>query len=123
MRVAANTAVVRLKRSPQGVPMPSSAPIRPDPTHERYETLLEVAESIAVHHQLSTLFEDLSRLLKRLVSFDFIALTLLDAKEQKVRLHVLQVDVPLAAKPAEAIRLEDTPTGLALESRQPYYIA
>ena len=70
--------------------MPSSAPHRPDPTRARYETLLEVAESIAAHRQLSTLFADLSRLLKRLVPFDFISLTLLDPKERMVRLHILE---------------------------------
>ena len=83
--------------------MPSSAPIRPDPTRERYETLLEVAESIAVQHNLSTLFEDVSRLLKRLVSFDFIALTLLDSKKKTVRLHILQSDSPVIAKPGTAL--------------------
>ncbi len=35
--------------------MPSSAPLRPDSTRARYETLLEVAESIVAHRQLSTL--------------------------------------------------------------------
>ena len=39
-----------------------------DPIVERHETLLEVAESIASHRQLSTLFADLSRCLKRLVA-------------------------------------------------------
>jgi formate hydrogenlyase transcriptional activator len=102
--------------------MPSSVPIRPDPTRARYETLLEVAESIAVHHQLSTLFDDLSRLLKRLVSFDFIALTLLDSKSNTVRLHILQADPPVVGSRATAIPASDTPTGRALESRQPYYI-
>jgi len=65
--------------------MPSTAPLPPDPTRARYETLLEVAESIALHRQLSTLFADLSRLLKRLVPFDFISLTLIDPKERVVR--------------------------------------
>ena len=60
--------------------MPSPAPTPPDATRARYEALLEVAESIAAHRQLSTLFADLSRFLNRLVSFDFISLTLLDAQ-------------------------------------------
>ena len=72
--------------------MSSTAPLRPDPTRARYETLLEVAESIAAHHQLSTLFADLSRLLKRLVPFDFISLTLIDPKERVVRLHILETE-------------------------------
>ena len=84
--------------------MQSSAPYRPDPTRARYETLLEVAESIAAHRQLSTLFADLSRLLKPLVPFDFISLTLVDPKERVVRLHILETDQPIVGKPPGAPR-------------------
>jgi formate hydrogenlyase transcriptional activator len=102
--------------------MPSTPPLRPDPTRARYETLLEVAESIAVHHQLSTLFTDLSRLLKRLVPFDFISLTLIDAKERVVRLHILETEHPIHGTPPESTPFEQTPTIAALQSRRPYYI-
>jgi formate hydrogenlyase transcriptional activator len=102
--------------------MPSTAPLRPDPTRARYETLLEVAESIAVHRQLSTLFTDLSRLLKRLVPFDFISLTLIDPKERVVRLHVLETEQPVRGTPPGSTPFEQTPTIAALQSRRPYYI-
>jgi formate hydrogenlyase transcriptional activator len=102
--------------------MPSTAPFRPDPTRARYETLLEVAESIAAHRQLSTLFSDLSRLLKRLVPFDFISLTLIDPKERVVRLHILETDQPIHGLPSKSTPYEETPTIIALESRRPYYI-
>jgi len=102
--------------------MPSTAPLPPDATRARYETLLEVAESIAVHRQLSTLFADLSRLLKRLVPFDFISLTLIDAKERVVRLHILETEQPVHGKPPKSTPFEQTPTIAALQSRRPYYI-
>ncbi len=102
--------------------MPSFAPLRPDSTRARYETLLEVAESIVAHRQLSTLFADLSRLLKRLVQFDFISLTLIDPKERVVRLHVLESDQPLVGKPPKSTPYDQTPTIAALQSRRPYYI-
>jgi len=103
--------------------MPSSAPIRPDPTHARYETLLEVAESIASHRQLSTLFADLSRCLNTLVSFDFISLTLLDSKGHFVRMHLLQTDREVVGTPPQdSIPIEDTPTGAAIKTRQPQYV-
>ena len=102
--------------------MPSSAPHRPDPTRARYETLLEVAESIAAHRQLSTLFADLSRLLKRLVPFDFISLTLVDTKERVVRLHILETEQPLIGKPPKSTPYDQTPTIVALQTRRPYYI-
>ncbi len=102
--------------------IPSTAPHRPDSTRARYETLLEVAEAISVRRQLSTLFADLSRLLKRLVPFDFISLTLIDPKERVVRLHILESEQPLVGKPPESTPFEQTPTIAALESRRPYYI-
>jgi len=102
--------------------MPSSAPIRPDPTRARYETLLEVAESIAAHRQLATLFADLARCLAPLVSFDFIGLTLLDAHNRTVRLHILHTDREVAGPVPAPVPREESPTWLALESRQPYYL-
>jgi formate hydrogenlyase transcriptional activator len=102
--------------------MPSSAPIRPEATRARYETLLEVSESIASHRQLSTLFADLSRCLKALVSFDFISLTLIDPKEQLSRLHILQTDRVVVGTPPPPTPLDQTPTGAAIRTRQPLYI-
>jgi len=94
----------------------------PGAAHARDETLLEVAESIASHRQLATLFTDLKVCLKRLVSFDFISLTLLDPKERVVRLHILEADRPVAPSPLSAIPIGDSPTFLALQSREPYYM-
>ncbi len=102
--------------------MPSSAPKRPDPTRAHYEKLLEVAESIASHHQLSTLLADLSRRLNQLVSFDFIALTLLDPRTRTVSLHLLQTERELVGEPSQGMPLEETPTGLVLRTRAPYYV-
>jgi len=103
--------------------MPSPAPQPPDASRARYEALLEVAESIAAHHQLSTLFTDLSRLLKRLVSFDFISLTLLDSKDRTLRLHILETDQPVPVPSPGPIPIDQSPTGFALETRLPYYVA
>jgi len=95
---------------------------QPHPTGARYEALLEVAESIASHRQLSTLFADLSRCLKRLVSFDFISLTLLDAKANVFRLHILQTEREVVGdRPAET-PFDQSPTGEALRNRGPYYV-
>jgi formate hydrogenlyase transcriptional activator len=101
---------------------PSRAIPPSDPTRARYETLLEVAESISAHRQLSTLFADLSRLLKRLVPFDFISMTLVDHKERVVRLHILETDQPILGKTPGGTPFDQTPTIVALETRRPYYI-
>jgi len=85
--------------------------------------LLEVAESIAAHRQLSTLFADLSRCLRRLVSFDFISLTLLDAKANVFRLHILQTEREVVGdRPAET-PFEESPTGEALRTRRPFCVS
>ncbi len=98
-------------------------PIDTDRIRARYEALLEVAESIAVHRQLSSLMAELSRCLKPLVPFDFLGLTLLDEKERVVRLHVLETDEPLDVSMVPVTPYEHTPTTEALRTRQPYYVA
>src|ERR1051326_7240994 len=97
----------------------ASQPHAPD---ARYETLLEVAESIAAHRQLGTLFVDLSHCLQRLISFDFINLTLLDAKAGVFRLHILHTDREVVGKPASETPYDQSPSGLALRTRKPYYV-
>jgi formate hydrogenlyase transcriptional activator len=114
--------VVRLKESWLEARMPSSAPTPQDPTRERYQALLEVAESIASHRQLSTLFSDLNRCLHRLVAFDFISLTLLDPKENVVRLHFLETDHPMVGEKPTSTPVDQTATGLALETHRPVYV-
>src|SRR5262252_7170039 len=102
--------------------MRSSAPTPSEATQARYETLLEVAESIASHRQLSTLFPDLSRRLSGLVSFDYMSLTLLDPEAKVVRLHLLQTQHKIVGVPPDSIPIDETPTGIAIRTRQPYYI-
>jgi formate hydrogenlyase transcriptional activator len=102
--------------------MSQPAAVSPDNTRARYQALLDVAESIAAHRQLSTLFDDLSRLLRPLIQFDFIGLTLIDEKERRVRLHVLATDHEVVAKPEGGIPFDETPTMMAVESRRSYYI-
>src|ERR1035438_609100 len=114
--------VLRLRKPLRNVPMPLSPPIRPHATGARYETLLEVAESIAAHRKLATLFADLSRCLRSLVSFDFINLTLLDPKANVFRLHILQTDRPIAGHAPSETPYDQSPSGLVLRTRQPYCV-
>jgi formate hydrogenlyase transcriptional activator len=101
--------------------MSSSPQIHPSEIRARYEALLEVAESIASHRQLSTLFADLSLRLKPLITFDFIGLTLLDLESNVFRLHVLQTDRAVVGDRAYEVPFDAAPTGKALKTRQPYY--
>jgi len=113
--------VLGLKKSQRGGEMSVPTPMSPNPIQVRYETLLEVAQSIVAHRQLSTLFADLSRCLKSLVTFDFIVLTLLDPKNQTVRLHILETDRAVVGEKHTEMADEDSPTKVALRERRPYY--
>ena len=103
--------------------MTSSAHREPPAASVRSDALLEVAESIAAHRQLSTLFADLSRRLEPLVSFDFISLTLLDPRDRTFRLHVLETRRPVADTQLPPVSFDQSPSGFALETRAPYYVA
>ena len=102
--------------------MSPHSPASTDRSRARYETLLEVAESIAAQHQLSPLIAELSRCLKRLVSFDFIGLSLIEPRERTVRLHVLETEHPVDLPDPFRTRYEDGPTVETLRTRQPYYV-
>ena len=102
--------------------MSSTVVTLPDPTRARYETLLEISESIISHRQLSPLFADLYRCLKPLVPFDFIGLCLYDEERQVARLHELVAEVKPNCVPSHETSLDETPARVILETRQPYYV-
>jgi len=100
-----------------------SSATNPETVKARYDALLEVAESISAHRQLTSLFAELSRCLKRLVAFDYITLTLVDFEQRLVRVHILETDQPLAGALPGPMPFSETPTMVALESGRPYYMA
>ncbi|MGO9229807.1 MAG: sigma 54-interacting transcriptional regulator [Bryobacteraceae bacterium] len=99
---------------------PSTA--SPDTVKARYEALLEVAESISTEQQLASLFAELSRLLKRLVEFDYITLTVAYFEQRVVRVHILETDQPMRGAPLGPMPFSETPTMVALETGRPYYV-
>jgi len=65
---------------------------------EQYRALLEISESIATHRDLAELFHAVAERLHRLVTFDFIGLTLPDSDRKTVRIHVLESSLPTEVK-------------------------
>jgi formate hydrogenlyase transcriptional activator len=61
---------------------------------ERYRALLGVSESIATHRDPRALFHAIAQGLHRLVSFEFIGLTLPNEDRNTVRLSVLESSLP-----------------------------
>jgi formate hydrogenlyase transcriptional activator len=92
-------------------------------TVERYRALLQVSESIALHHDLPELFRSLAALLHRLVTFDFICLTLPDPARNIVRLHVLESSLPTRIQPGLEIPMAENVRQLVWENQQPLVIS
>jgi formate hydrogenlyase transcriptional activator len=87
------------------------------------QTLLEVAESIALHRDLGELFHDLAERLHHVVHFDYLNLVLYDPVRQVMRLHILETSQPTHVRPGFEAPLEDTPAGQVWETQQPIVVA
>jgi formate hydrogenlyase transcriptional activator len=94
-----------------------------DTTADRYQTLLDVSESIVSHQQLQTLLPDLAVSLRRLVRFDAITMTLYDPDQRTIRLLLFHMDMPAPVEPGRTFPVEDTPAILVLDSAKPYYVS
>jgi formate hydrogenlyase transcriptional activator len=90
---------------------------------ERYRALLQISESIATDRDLADLFRSLADSLRRLVTFDFICLTMPDAAHNVVRIHVLETTLPTRIKPGTEIPMVDGVKQIVWESQQPFVIA
>src|ERR1035441_8562056 len=101
-----------------GFPEPSN-----HETVERYRALLQVSESIASDRDLPELFRSLAALLHRLVTFDFICLTLPDPVRNVVRLHILESSLPSRFEPGFEVPLEENIRQLVWENQQPLVIS
>jgi formate hydrogenlyase transcriptional activator len=77
------------------------------PAVEQYRALLEISESIATHRDLPALFHAIAQRLHRLVTFDFIGLTLPDVNRDIVRLHVLESSIPTEVKEGFEFSIEE----------------
>ncbi len=103
------------------------SPVRNDPSNpaavERYRALLQVSESIASDRDLPDLFRSLAALLHRLVTFDFICLTLPDPARKVVRVHVLETSLPTRIQPGFEIPMVENVRQLVWENQQPLVIS
>ncbi|MBZ5583066.1 MAG: sigma 54-interacting transcriptional regulator [Acidobacteriia bacterium] len=102
--------------------MSSSALQLSDTTYARYEALLKISESIALHRKLSPLFADLYHCLKPLINFDFIGMCLYDPEREVTRLHELVAEIPVNCPAPRERPLHETPAHIVIETQQPYYV-
>ncbi len=101
-----------------GVPEPSNSE-----TVERYRALLQVSESIASDRDLPELFRSLSTLLRRLVTFDFICLTLPDPGNKVVRIHALESSLPTRVQPGLEIPMVEGVSQIVWQNQRPLVIS
>ena len=90
---------------------------------ERYRALLQVSESIASDRDMAELFRSLATLLHRLVTFEFISLTLPDPGRNVVRIHVLESSLPTRIEPGLEIPMVEEIRQVVWENQQPLVIS
>src|SRR5262245_6774778 len=88
----------------------------------KYRTLLEVAEVISTHHDLSELFRNLAPRLRLIIDFDFINIVLHDAERNVMRLHVLETPIPNSFPIGWELPVEQSPGGWVWQHQQPLHV-
>ncbi len=101
----------------QRTPSPQSLTCSP-----QYKALLDVAESLITHQDLTGLLQDLSRQLPPIVPFQFIGLVLHLPESNLMQDHLIHSNVPADIEGGKTWRLDAHPAGLAWETQQPVVI-
>lgn len=86
---------------------------------DRYQTLLEIADSIAQHRDLGGLFHDLARHLRRVINFDFLNYVLHDAEHNVMRLNIIESLGAHALPLPLVMPTEDSCDGWVWQTQQP----
>ena len=87
--------------------------------------LLQVAEVIAAHHDLPSLFQDLAQCLPVVAPFDFVGLVLHDATKHVMQVHVLETaEEQRVTRRLDGLEipLRDSASGWVWEHQQPILI-
>src|SRR4029078_3787349 len=90
-----------------------------DPRLPQYQALLEVAESIAAHNDLSSLFADLVQRLQGVVKFDGVNVLLHDAEHNVMRMNVLESPALPEARFAPQLPVDESFGGWVWEPQHP----
>jgi hypothetical protein len=61
----------------------------------QYQALLDVLETVVTHHDLQSLFQDLSKKLQRVIHFDLISVVLHDPETGMMRILLGKTSIPL----------------------------
>ena len=89
---------------------------------EQYRTLLEVAESIASHSDLTALFRDLAKRLPSVVRFEYIALILHDPERNVMKTHTLGTSEGESIPPGFELPVEESAGGWVFTNQRPLVV-
>jgi formate hydrogenlyase transcriptional activator len=89
---------------------------------EQYRMLLEVSKAISAHHNLHELLRDLVQRLPRVVTVNFVALSVHDPERNVMRLHTLQANVPADIVGRQEAAVDEIPAGLVWQTQQPLLV-
>lgn len=93
-----------------------------DTLAERYQALLEVAETISAHRDLHDLCRNLAERLPRVVHVNFVGLSLHDPARNVMRLHTVQANVPADLVGGHEEVVDETPAGLVWRTQHPLLV-
>ena len=93
-----------------------------DLLHTQYQALLEIAEVIASHRDLTQLFRDLAPSLHGVVRFDFANLILYEPTQRVMKSHVLETPDPAYTCPPGECPME-TPGGWVWQTQEPWVVS
>ena len=92
-------------------------------SHDQYVALLEVTESIASHRNLADLFQDLTRRLRSLLNFKYLALVLPDPEQNVMRLRTLEATENGTLKPGMEFPMEGSLSADVWKNQHPVVIS
>src|SRR6266852_6562081 len=98
----------------------SSGPL--EHSRRQLEALLEVAEAIAQHRDLTALFHDLAERLHCVVDFDFLTLVLHDSVRNVMRLHILETRIPGEKPTGGEMPIDSHPSGWVWQTQQAFVV-
>jgi formate hydrogenlyase transcriptional activator len=93
-----------------------------DALARQYRALLEVSESITLHHDLKALFQELAKRLPSVVRFEFIGLILHDPERNVMRIHTLGTGDAESIPPGLELSMEESASAWVLKTQQPLIV-
>src|SRR4051812_16895221 len=101
--------------------MPASTTFE-ETTAARYQTLLEVSESIGSHQSMSQLIGHLGSFLKRVVRFDGITTPLYDPERRIIPLLAVNIARESPVPGGRILLVKQPPAEIVLANGQPHYV-